>query len=127
MKKNILIFFTLCFLTLLFSCGKDDIVLPDTFDPSLVGTWAKTYSTIDNGFMITIWHDTLEFRSDQTGRKALYRFDMPETIFQFRFYTEDGRLYDIPYNHDQFRSMEYLIETDSLYLNGSTHPYFRLP
>ena len=125
--KKIQVFISFCLITLLFSCGKGPIILPDTFDPSLVGTWVKTYSTIDNGSMITIWYDTLEFRGDQTGRKALYRFDMPETVFQFRFYTEDGRLYDIPDNHDEFRYMEYRIETDSLYLNGSTHPYFRLP
>ena len=125
MKSDKLIIFMLL-LSVLSSCDKPtDDFTGNHIDENIIGTWSRTFSTRDANNSITLFADTIEFRSDNTGNQRIFAFDQPWHSYSFQFYTQDSILYIMDTGSKNSPPRSFSIQNDSLTLMGGI-PYIKL-
>jgi hypothetical protein len=112
--------FVIMLTALILSCEKSqDDYSNKSIDTNLIGVWKNTYSTRDLNNGITIFTDTLSFKSDNSGYWHMYRFSETESKNSFNYYIE-GNMLHLKFNKSGDRNIwNYEVRNDSLIISGS--------
>ncbi len=127
-SQNILIMVTFILLFCFFSCEKSETEESVSYsnmpvDNRLIGAWYKSYSVVGDHNSISVWTDSIQFNSNNTGSRRIIRLGPePEINYTFEFYTEDRTIYLI-YDEGN-EKWTYAIRNDSLFIFGRI-PYIR--
>jgi hypothetical protein len=109
------------FLILLACTDKDQTgtYFGKNIDDSIISTWNTSYISRDLNNGITVYNDTLTFKSNNHGDHKVYEFNTLDFSHFFQFYTEDNSL---TIKYDQIEDevhWSYTIRNDSLILEGN--------
>ena len=121
-RKKIVIQPLIGIFLILFACtDKDQMVtyFGKSIDDSIIGEWNTSYISLDLNYGITVFYDTLTFKSTNEGDQKIYKFNTLDFSHSFQFYTEDNSLH-IKYDQIEDEILwTYSILNDSLILRGN--------
>lgn len=115
MKNPFLYLFVGITLVITTACDK----LPETFsgrdiDSRIIGTWTRTYMSKDMHNSMTIFQDTLWLGIGNQGKQVIYKFDDPDVVMDFSFYTIDTLFVFRPTGTEETYKRTYKVSGDSL-------------
>lgn len=90
-----------------------------SIDGSIIGNWNTSYTSRDLNNGITVFYDTIIFKSNNQGVHTVYNFNTLDFTKTFQFYTKDDSLH-IRYDQTQDDLLRiYSVRNDSLILKGN--------
>jgi hypothetical protein len=127
-SQNILVIAIFVLIYCFFSCDKSESKeIIDYFnmpvDENLIGDWHKSYSVVGDQNSISVWTDSIQFNSNNSGSRRIHKLGpVPDSYFTFEFYTEDNTIF-LKYDVGN-EKWTYVIRNDSLFIRGRI-PYVR--
>ena len=122
MSKKLLTQPLLGIILILFACSEKDQLITyfgKNIDGSIIGNWNTSYTSRDLNNGITVFYDTIIFKSNNQGVHTVYNFNTLDFTKTFQFYTKDDSLH-IRYDQTQNEVLRiYSVRNDSLILKGN--------
>jgi hypothetical protein len=118
MKTNRLIPLLLFIFFLLSSCEKSkETYKGKPIDIQLIGEWTRSYSSVSQDMQITLYTDSIIFKSDNTGIWSTYRFRAIESSSNFNFFTSLDTIHLMYTQKNNYLELMYDVKGDSLILD----------
>jgi hypothetical protein len=122
MRKKLLLQTLIGIILISVACSEKEQLITyfgKSIDGSIIGNWNTSYSSRDLNNGITVFYDTIIFKSDNQGVHTIYKFSDLYFAQTFQFYTKDDSLLII-YDQTKEEVLKiYSIRNDSLIFKGN--------